>query len=126
MLRSIILIFDLDGGVTRMRKTQDDRLHVPVKIDYENGSSSPFFSRVAACISDFSRLSERIQRLAQALISQNSPGLIYPSVRHRDHTCIVCFRPAMVYNPRRDLRVEVALFATEDGYQVQSRAVEIQ
>jgi len=32
----------------------------------------------------------------------------------------------MVYNPRRDLRVEVALFATEDGYKVQSRAVQIQ
>jgi RES domain-containing protein len=66
------------------------------------------------------------QRLAQTLISQNSSGLIYPSVRRPDHTCIVCFRPAMVYNPRRDLRVEVALFATEDGYKVQSRAVQIQ
>jgi hypothetical protein len=66
------------------------------------------------------------QRLAQTLISQNSPGLVYPSVRRPDHPCIVCFRPAMVYNPRRDLRVEVALYATEDGYRVQSRAVEIQ
>jgi hypothetical protein len=66
------------------------------------------------------------QRLAQTLISQNSPGLIYPSVGRPDHACIVCFRPAMVYNPRRDLRVEVTLFATEDGYKVQSRAVEIQ
>jgi len=66
------------------------------------------------------------QLLAQTLISQNSSGLICPSVRRPDHTCIVCFRPAMVYNPRRDLRVEVALFATEDGYKVQFRAVQIQ
>ena len=31
MLRSIILIFDFNGGVTRMRKAQYDRLPGPVK-----------------------------------------------------------------------------------------------
>jgi hypothetical protein len=41
MLRSIVLIFDLDGGVTRMRKAQKDRLHVRRTIGYENGFWSP-------------------------------------------------------------------------------------
>jgi hypothetical protein len=42
MLRSIILIFNLQGGVTRMRRAQDDRLHALAEIGYENGSSSSF------------------------------------------------------------------------------------
>jgi hypothetical protein len=65
------------------------------------------------------------QLLAQTLISRGSLGLIYPSVRRPDHLCIACFRPAMVYNPHRGLRVELTLFAMEDGYKVQSRAVAI-
>jgi len=66
------------------------------------------------------------QLLAQTLISRDSPGLVYPSVRRPDHLCIVCFRPAMVYNPRRGRRIEVTLSAMEDGYDVQFRAVVIQ
>jgi RES domain len=66
------------------------------------------------------------QLLARTLISRGSPGMIYPSVRRLGHLCIVCFRPAMVYNPHRDLRVEVTLFMVEDRYEVQFRTVVIQ
>ena len=42
------------------------------------------------------------QELAQKLIEADSLGVIYPSVRKRKGTCIVCFRPALVTNVRRD------------------------
>ncbi len=44
------------------------------------------------------------QRLAQRLLKQQSNGILYPSVRKRGGRCFVCFRPALVYRPRRDKR----------------------
>jgi hypothetical protein len=41
------------------------------------------------------------QELAQALMADGSPGLIYPSVRHSGGTCLVAFRPAVVQNVRQ-------------------------
>lgn len=41
------------------------------------------------------------QALALRLFEQDSLGIIYPSVRHRDGTCIVCFRPTLVGNVRK-------------------------
>ena len=40
------------------------------------------------------------QALARTLLYHPSNGLIYPSVRRPGHTCVVCFRPALVYSPR--------------------------
>jgi len=56
------------------------------------------------------------QMLARTLIAKNSNGLSYPSVRRSGHNCLVCFRPALVYNPRRDVRMEVEFKATTTGY----------
>lgn len=56
------------------------------------------------------------QKLAQALLAENSNGLVYPSVRRPAHSCVVCFRPALVYNPRRDVRMEIAFEADGMGY----------
>jgi RES domain-containing protein len=47
------------------------------------------------------------QRLARDLIRRRSNGIIYPSVRRRSGTCLVCFRPALVYQPRRGRRYEI-------------------
>jgi hypothetical protein len=47
------------------------------------------------------------QRLARALIRQQSNGILYPSVRRKSGTCLVCFRPALVYQPRRGRRYEI-------------------
>ena len=41
------------------------------------------------------------QALARTLLASGSSGIIYPSVRHNDGTCLVCFRPALVANVRK-------------------------
>lgn len=41
------------------------------------------------------------QRLANELLEEGSPGIVYPSVRHQGGTCIACFRPALVTNVRK-------------------------
>ncbi len=41
------------------------------------------------------------QKLAAELLDAGSMGVIYPSVRHEDGTCLACFRPALVGNVRK-------------------------
>lgn len=41
------------------------------------------------------------QTLANKLLFQGSNGIVYPSVRRPSGKCIACFRPALVYHPRR-------------------------
>jgi RES domain-containing protein len=48
------------------------------------------------------------QRLARELLAAGSAGIIYPSVRRSNGTCLVCFRPALVTNVRQDCTVTVA------------------
>jgi len=45
------------------------------------------------------------QGLARGLLASGSAGIVYPSVRPPDGTCLVCFRPALVTNVRRDRTV---------------------
>lgn len=45
------------------------------------------------------------QRLARQLLASGSAGIVYPSVRRSDGTCIVCFRPALITNVRQDRTV---------------------
>jgi RES domain-containing protein len=49
------------------------------------------------------------QALARSLLSQRSNGIVYPSVRREGARCLACFRPALVYSPRRDKRYELTL-----------------
>ena len=51
------------------------------------------------------------QRLAASLMEQQSNGIIYPSVRRKGGTCVVCFRPPLVYHVRQDARLEFRLKA---------------
>jgi hypothetical protein len=46
------------------------------------------------------------QDLANHLLYAGSNGIVYPSVRKPGGTCIVCFRPARVYNMRRSAKYE--------------------
>jgi hypothetical protein len=50
------------------------------------------------------------QAIANRLLFEGSNGIVYPSVRQPTGTCIACFRPALVFHPRRGqkyrLRVE--------------------
>jgi hypothetical protein len=41
------------------------------------------------------------QVLAAQLLKSGSSGIVYPSVRRREGTCIVCFRPVLVVNARK-------------------------
>lgn len=56
------------------------------------------------------------QALARTLLQQKSNGLVYPSVRHEGYLCVVCFRPALVYNVRCDSRVALVMTAVPGGY----------
>jgi RES domain-containing protein len=41
------------------------------------------------------------QELGGRLLDEGSLGIVYPSVRHEEGTCLACFRPALVANVRR-------------------------
>jgi len=47
------------------------------------------------------------QKLAGELLDKGSAGVVYPSVRQKEGTCIACFRPALVNNVRKGDQVSV-------------------
>lgn len=49
------------------------------------------------------------QALARALLAQRANGVVYPSVRREGEVCLACFRPALVYRPRREMRYALTL-----------------
>ncbi len=57
------------------------------------------------------------QALARQLLSQRSNGIVYPSVRREGARCLACFRPALVYSPRRDRRYELSLTRRDGTYE---------
>lgn len=48
------------------------------------------------------------QKLAKELLALGSAGIVYPSVRRSNGTCLACFRPALVTNVRKDGAVTLA------------------
>jgi hypothetical protein len=63
------------------------------------------------------------QALARRLLDTGSNGVVYPCVRYQGAQCIVCFRPALVYNPHTSERLEITLKANETGYDHRARRV---
>ncbi len=61
----------------------------------------------------------------QLLVEEQSNGIVYPSVRRKGFPCLVCFRPALVYNPRRRGRFEITFTAIRTGYDHKVRPVAI-
>jgi RES domain-containing protein len=57
------------------------------------------------------RCYEESQQLAAELLERGSNGIVYPSVRWRGGTCVVCFRPVLVYHVRVAARLEFSLLA---------------
>ena len=57
------------------------------------------------------------QALADTLLHSGSLGIVYPSVRRPEGTCIACFRPALV-QPRRAGRYEVTVSLGSSGFAV--------
>lgn len=66
------------------------------------------------------------QLFAKRLLNERSNGVLYPSVRHPGGTCIVCFRPPLVYRPRQAARYEIELTLTGNTYKTKSRSVPIE
>jgi RES domain-containing protein len=58
------------------------------------------------------------QAHANRLLKEGSNGILYPSVRLRGHQCVACFRPALIYAPRRTKRIEITLESIEAGYKL--------
>jgi RES domain-containing protein len=48
------------------------------------------------------------QKLARKLLKAQSNGILYPSVRRKGRKCLACFRPALVYQPRKDKRYQLS------------------
>ena len=68
---------------------------------------------------------EESQQLAASLLMRGSNGVVYPSVRWKAGTCVVCFRPVLVYHVRRASRLEFRLHATQSFDPKQVREVAI-
>ncbi len=62
---------------------------------------------------------QKSQHLARTLLEGKSNGICYPSVRRQGNFCLVCFRPALVYNPRQGQRLQLKIRATAAGYEAQ-------
>jgi hypothetical protein len=63
------------------------------------------------------------QALARTLLNDASNGVVYESVRRPKHFCLACFRPALVYDPRRGASYELTLKAAESGYSHKARRI---
>jgi RES domain-containing protein len=65
------------------------------------------------------------QLLASRLLTHQSKGILYPSVRRTGGHCVVCFRPALVYNVRRGKRLQFTVRAGEGFNTTHARRVAI-
>jgi hypothetical protein len=61
------------------------------------------------------------QALANKLLFEGSNGIVCPSVRRHSGTCIACFRPALVFHPRRGQKYRLSVEAGTD--MVESKAL---
>jgi RES domain len=58
------------------------------------------------------------QALANSLLYSGSAGIVYASVRYLAGTCIACFRPALVFHPRRGKRYKITAAAEDDKTEI--------
>lgn len=65
------------------------------------------------------------QAFARSLLLQRSNGICYPSVRAPGGTCVACFRPALVYNVRRGVRMQLELRARRSPAEGYGHAVKV-
>ena len=55
------------------------------------------------------------QAFALRLLSEGCNGIVYNSVRHKGGRCVVCFRPALVYRPRRGRSFHITVDPATDA-----------
>jgi RES domain-containing protein len=73
------------------------------RADFHDIRSDPAFDK---CLDPKSYRTS--QNLARTLLASGSGGIVYPSVRHANGTCLACFRPALVTNVRKSGRATIA------------------
>lgn len=86
----------LEVGVLHDSVTYDDYL-ADFSADFHDLRQAPAFRD---CLTPDSYVAS--QALAERLLEAESLGVVYPSTRDPDGTCLACFRPALVGNVRRD------------------------
>jgi hypothetical protein len=59
------------------------------------------------------------QALANKLLFEGANGIVYPSVRRPSGTCIACFRPALIFHPRRGRKYRLSVEAGTDTVESQ-------
>jgi hypothetical protein len=60
------------------------------------------------------------QSLANKLLFEGANGIVYPSVRRAGGTCIACFRPALVFHPRRGPQYRLTVEAERDAVEYEA------
>jgi hypothetical protein len=65
------------------------------------------------------------QALAHKLLYEGSNGIVYQSVRHASGTCIACFRPALVFHPRRGDTYRITVQVGKSTIELQQVAVSV-
>lgn len=83
-------------GVLQDSVTYDDYL-ADFSAEFHDLRQAPAF---ADCLAPGSYVAS--QPLAERLLDFGSLGVVYPSARDPDGTCLACFRPALVGNVRKD------------------------
>lgn len=86
----------LEIGVLRDSVTYDAYL-ADFSAAFHDLRQAPAF---ADCLAPDSYLAS--QALSARLLAEGSLGVVYPSTRDPDGTCLACFRPALVGNVRKD------------------------
>lgn len=86
----------LEIGVLEDSVTYDDYL-ADFSASFHDLRQAPAFTD---CLAPDSYMAS--QALAERLLAADSLGVVYPSARDPDGTCLACFRPALVGNVRRD------------------------
>jgi len=108
----------------KRRFLQDGRIqgrHAFDYIDFLADFSGPFHTLEAAeqknCLESdpVPQCYAASQALANKLLFEGSNGIVYPSVRRSSGTCIACFRPALVFHPRRGQKYRLNVEAGTDG-----------
>jgi hypothetical protein len=92
-------------GIRRLQTTLLDGClgHIPITPASSTGQRKDF--GFAKCLDPNSYAVS--QKLAEELLDKGSAGVVYPSVRHSEGTCIACFRAALVNNVRKGGQVSV-------------------
>ncbi len=124
--------FELETSIAevafhRRRFLADARISAPLTFDYQEflaDFSGQFHTLSAAQQNDclqpqpVPQCYAPSQALATRLLFAGSNGIVYPSVRRPSGTCIACFRPALVFHPRRNQHLRLTIETGTDTIEV--------